>query len=168
MEDIDAHFVAINWTYRWVDFDTVFTADPDIVENPVFADEVYRATLDSREAVIAPGTPTRITGAIHCERRISGGLSDDPKVLHTTGSSGYAAINLAYLKRAKRIYLLGFNYDRFPFTKWVNGYETMLPQLEAAGVQVVNCNPDSQLPFFRKVRWECQSSILRMKSYQTL
>jgi hypothetical protein len=38
-------------------------------------------------------------------------LSDDPHTVYSGGSSGFGALNIAWLKRAKRIVLLGFEYN---------------------------------------------------------
>jgi len=38
-------------------------------------------------------------------------LSDDPGAICSGGSSGFGAVNLAWLKRSRRMILLGFDYD---------------------------------------------------------
>lgn len=92
-------------------------------------------------------------------------LSDRANGLHTGSNSGYQAINLAYLAGAKRIILVGYDL------RFVNGrshahdghavketearyiayakvYATMVPQLEAAGVEVIQTAKDSTVRCF--------------------
>ena len=101
------------------------------------------------------------------------GLSSDPTLLHTGGNSGYQAVNLAVLLGAKRILLLGYDMKHGPngekhwhedhsannpppaqLADWVKIYATMLPDLEKAGVVVVNCTPESALDCFPKAKLE--------------
>lgn len=51
-----------------------------------------------------------VPGAINLRNEDVAGLSLDPAVLRRESSSGYAALNLAVLKRAQRIVLLGYDY----------------------------------------------------------
>jgi hypothetical protein len=114
-----------------------------------------------------------IPGAIYLTRHISGGLSTDPSVIRTVGSSGYAAINLAVLKRARRLVLLGYDYNingahhyhsAYPWYKpiahgpswgyWAGNYEAIMPDLDALGVQVFNASPDSAITCFEKITIE--------------
>lgn len=93
------------------------------------------------------------------------GLSEDPRGLCHGSNSGYAAINLAYLLGAKKIILLGYDMDfvgsvthwhREPreepneFRKTLTNsmlplFSYLMDPLEAAGVQVINANPNSAL-----------------------
>lgn len=98
-------------------------------------------------------------------------LSDDPSVIHVGGTSGYAALNVAYLKKAKSISLLGFDYAQINqhwfseyswknyrsedlWKTWAKNFDSTLPQLTAAGVEVVNYSPDSRIEAFPKKRLE--------------
>lgn len=94
-------------------------------------------------------------------------LSDKPNGLCTGSTSGYQAVNLAYLAGAKRIALIGYEMH-FPggrshwhaghpvkdlssnYERWARNYQSMLPQLSVAGVEVINCTPDSRITAFRK------------------
>lgn len=94
------------------------------------------------------------------------GLSSDPGVICSC-SSGYGALNVAFLKGAKKIFLLGFDYTQggrhwYPergtrgingigFVAWAQRYGTTLPQLLEAGVQVWNANPASRIECFPKI-----------------
>lgn len=84
---------------------------------------------------------------------------------------GSSALNLAYLLGARRIVLLGFDMHDVPVERWQEGnwhdrhrdpplkdqraskfiptLEAMAPELERAGVEVVNVNRESALRCFR-------------------
>lgn len=97
------------------------------------------------------------------------GLCLDPGVIHTGGNSGYQAIGLAYHLGARRIALLGFdmqhtNDKRHWFGDhpegltnaarvdvWVKNYEPLASDLQAQGVQVVNCTRQTALHCFERL-----------------
>lgn len=96
---------------------------------------------------------TEIPGMIYLQRSHDGGLSEDPRKLETGGNSGYAAINLAYLQGAELIHLVGFDMDpsaNESYAEWIPRFRTMLPQLMARRVRVVNHNPHSHIDAFEK------------------
>lgn len=88
-------------------------------------------------------------------------------VVHTGGNSGYQAINLAYLWKAKKIILLGFTMREIDGKKhwhadheppliheilpdeWRHKMTKLAADLKAKGVDVVNCDPLSALTCFR-------------------
>lgn len=95
------------------------------------------------------------------------GLSSFRNEVHIGGTSGYAALNIAYLAGAKTIHLLGYDYHspgvhwfgRYPWRssadedlwqKWATAYNTTLPQLAATGVTVYNYSPQSRVTAFQK------------------
>ena len=87
--------------------------------------------------------------------------------IYTGGNSGYQAINLAYLWKAKKIILLGFTMREIDGKKhwhadhpkplvqqilpgeWRHKFDPLAKDLEARGVEVVNCDPLSALTCFR-------------------
>jgi len=87
-------------------------------------------------------------------------------VIATNGNSGFQAINLLYLFGYRKIYLLGFDYkntgqhwhgrhpgimDKFPnMNQWVQYINNAKPLMDAAGLNVVNCSPDSAIECFEK------------------
>jgi hypothetical protein len=96
------------------------------------------------------------------------GLSLNPFVLHSPCTSGYAAVNYAVLKGAKRIILLGYDYcragehwfkpyewesgaDEDIYALWAKQYNSMVPVLEQLGVIVWNSNPNSQITAFPSI-----------------
>jgi hypothetical protein len=154
-----------------------FSADSLFIEHR--AGQLQRLVARGIEIVLAPGAAPgsapgapkmRVPGAIYLTRKITSGLSSDPTIVHSIGSSGYAAINLAVLKHARRIVLFGFDYhtrngehyhDHFPWywqhsgwSTWAQGYESMLPALRAAGVEVINASPTSAITCFLKLTIE--------------
>lgn len=91
---------------------------------------------------------------LQCLRRgYSDGLSDDHGRLEMGGNSGYAAINLAVLKGARTIHLVGFdmNGPEAKFQQWIPRFHSMLPALDRKGIQVLNHNPASAIDAFWKV-----------------
>ncbi len=95
------------------------------------------------------------------------GLSEDPGAVHICGTSGYGALNLAYLKRARQIFLLGFDMagsghwhpepgwgGAIPLEPWAAAFDVAAEQLRAAGVHVVNCSPKSAIQAFEKISLE--------------
>jgi len=94
-----------------------------------------------------------IAGVVYLNRRHEYGLSDDPTHLCTGGNSGYAAVNLAYLKGARTIRMVGFDMDPIDgdkFVEWAPLFKTMLPQLRKKDVRVVNHNRESFITAFTK------------------
>jgi hypothetical protein len=92
----------------------------------------------------------------YVRRERADGFSDDPGALRGL-DSGFAALNLAYLRGFKDIALLGFDFmwnegrshfhegyvsqnkhtDRF-LGNWAPAFHRVVPQLEAAGCRVTN------------------------------
>lgn len=87
--------------------------------------------------------------------------------IRTGGNSGYGAINLAYLFGCRRILLIGFDMQEGPkgekhwhgdhvapltqkqqFVEWRHKCRVLAKELEAEGVEVVNCTPRSALECF--------------------
>lgn len=87
------------------------------------------------------------------------GLSEDPGAIHT-GNSAYGALGLAYHMRPKRIVLCGVDADDQPR---IDGgrtrslahlallFASAVPQLRAAGIEVVNASPWSLIECFPKI-----------------
>jgi hypothetical protein len=99
------------------------------------------------------------------------GLESDPTGLRTGGHSGYQAIGLAVHLGAARILLLGYDLrltkDRVhwfgshpsplndpreaQFLQWRTHYATLVDPLQARGVEVINCTPESALWTFPRM-----------------
>lgn len=94
-----------------------------------------------------------IDGVTYLRWSHADGLSNDPTAVCTGGNSGYAAINLAWLKGAATIHLLGYDMnpaDNAYYAEWALRFHTMLPQLARRGVKVVNHNHESFIDTFPK------------------
>lgn len=94
------------------------------------------------------------------------GLELDPSGLRTGFNSGYQAINVAVHLGAARVILLGFDCWRFsfdqnwfgphpthlesPYPLFLQAFNTIVQPLKAAGVDVVNCSPQTMLKAFRQ------------------
>lgn len=95
------------------------------------------------------------------------GLSVDQGSVHICGTSGYGALNLAYLKRARDIVLLGFDMagsghwhpepgwgGEIALEPWAAAFDDAAAQLSAEGVRVVNASPRSKILSFPRVSLE--------------
>lgn len=107
------------------------------------------------------------------------GLSLTPGIVHEGQNGGYQAINFAVLFGARRILLLGYDMQHGPkgeihhhgkhpngmnnpgdeqLAGWAAFYQTMLPDLETAGVEVVNCTRRTRLTCFPRSTIDCETS----------
>lgn len=86
------------------------------------------------------------------------------------GTSGHAALQLAVLKRSRRIVLLGFDYgfegrrshyhdayagqgagaDAETWQRWAENFDVIAPMIRARGVEVINASPASRIGCFPK------------------
>jgi hypothetical protein len=100
------------------------------------------------------------------------GLSLDETIIHQGGNSGYQAINLAFHWGAAKIVLLGFDcqivdgkahwfgqhphglVQNQPFNQWKLRFNALAEDLEAQGVDVVNCSENTALTCFKIERIE--------------
>lgn len=116
------------------------------------------------------GPCAEIEGALYIQRSRFAGLSDDPAVIQSGANSGFGAFNYAYLKRAKRIALFGFDYtdklgehycpERYHWyapgqnarywRNWGDNFIDCKAQLARAGVAVMNASPISTVVAFEK------------------
>lgn len=129
----------------------LFSVDPDWVQG-------HRRLLArhlGETYVAVDGYPecSGIDGVVYLNRMHEAGLSDDPAYVCTGGNSGYAAINLAYLKGARTIRLVGF--DMHPaenpmFAEWAPMFRSMVYQLRKKDVRVINHNLRSFITAFPK------------------
>lgn len=102
---------------------------------------------------------SRITGDQWGKARAPGGLSEDPAEINT-GNSGFGALGLAYHMRPMRVALLGIDGRQ---ERRVDGgmprslehlpalFSSAVPQLKAAGIEVVNGSPDSEVTCFPRM-----------------
>ncbi len=127
-----------------------------------FSGEVYLAVLSNFNYLEGPGK------GMYLQSTPRGtGLSCDPNLIHGT-NSGFGAVNLAFLKRASRIVLLGFDFNsggrhwhkgyrwqgrpnNIMYSKWAERLEEVAPQLEAAGIEVLDASPNGHMTKYPKV-----------------
>ncbi len=94
------------------------------------------------------------------------GLELEPSGIRSGKNSGYAAINLAVHYGARRVLLLGYDMQardgrqhffgdhawrrghQSPFALFLRTYDTLVDPLRSAGVEVINCTPDTALRCF--------------------
>lgn len=96
-------------------------------------------------------------------------LSEDPSCI-STGNSGYGAFNLAYHYRPKKILLLGIDgsigyfYTKTsknrPLTYLPKMFESTVPQIEKAGITVINGSINSTITSFP--RYTVSESLLEI------
>jgi hypothetical protein len=147
----------------------LFSLDPDwIVRRRDFV-----AAFRGERYLAAPAhIPRDIPSVTYMDRVEAIGLSDDPQVIHNGGTSGYGALNLAYLKGAKFIVLLGYDYcaiddrchwyddkttsswDQSVLDEWAANFRSTTAQLRAKGITVVNASPVSRIDAFPKLPLE--------------
>jgi hypothetical protein len=96
------------------------------------------------------------------------GVETDPTGLRTCGqNSGGAAVNLAVHLGARRIVLLGYDCgvpgskrhffgnhppalsNVSPYPTWRAAYQTMRPEMDALGIDVINCSRSTAINAFR-------------------
>ena len=123
-----------------------------------------------------------IPGVTYLKWDTAAGLSDGPGTINTGGNSGYGALGIAWLKRARRIFLFGYDMDGEKYQEWIPRFRVAALQLAAWGTEVWNMNPDSKLDAFPKAKisdfklspapgegklWgESQGAVLAIPSHQ--
>ncbi len=99
------------------------------------------------------------------------GISFNPSLIHTGYNSGFQALNIAVLKGATKILLLGFDCGIFngkshwfgdhpkgfkkanksAYSLFIKEFNYAAPQLIQAGIKVINCSLKSNLSCFEKI-----------------
>ena len=157
------HVIAVNDSYRlapWADM--LYAADHKWWKHhsycPTFAKERW-------SSVSGPGgwcqEATRY-GLSLIKTRHAITLSFDPTVIHTGWNSAFQALNIAYLRGATRILLLGVDLNNrhgshwfgdhppglqrsSPYSTFKRAFTEAAPIMAETGVKVVNCSPTSAL-----------------------
>ena len=160
-----ATVIAVNGAIDWLKrADYWFTLDPSQVNTVRARHRVpgcrYVMALSSLHR--CPDGVTRLRrleGKQFGKARAPGGLADEPDAINT-GNSGFGALNLAYHMRPRKALLLGVDAKQ---ERRVDGgmprkldhlpglFATAVPQLEAAGVEVVNGSPFSAVECFPRM-----------------
>ena len=116
-----------------------------------------------------PGKYDPIPHAINLIRtRVCDVMSEKPTHIESGGNSGFGAVNLALLKRARRVVLFGYDYyaghyceDRYAhnapghnaryWPRWGENFIRCADQLKGCGMTVINASPRSTVDAFPKV-----------------
>jgi hypothetical protein len=138
--------------------------------------EMGRSTWLRRSAIqnIPPIDRTMATwlNVFECDHE-SSVFSDDPTRLNGT-NSGACALNLAYLLKPRRLFLLGFDMNRSPkgrpywyepypwanqnggtgnkrYKEWASQFEQAAASFRSVGTEVFNVSPRSAIDVFQKI-----------------
>lgn len=161
-KDLNCRYIAINDTYKLVDFADVLYACDYKWWDRHFDDIIFNGELWTQDL-----KAKREFGLAWVLGKDKNGLGSD--CVHYGGNSGYQAINLAYLWGVSRIILLGFDcklvngkkhwFGEHPeglnknqnFTFWLHNFEKLAIDLKNENVEVINCSPDSALKCFKQM-----------------
>lgn len=156
--------VAVNGAVARLPWATAcFSADRTWINN---SREMLRGFVGEIYFAIAETDPLLQEKVHYLRRSRSTAFSTDPTIVHVPSTSGYGALNLVYLKGAREIILLGYDYcgvghwhgmyawksstDQAVWSQWATCYRSTLGQLQAAGIRVINASPDSKIDAFEK------------------
>jgi hypothetical protein len=170
------HIIAVNQAMFDVHAECAVTVDHAFVRNRVYDLKHY---AKFRPLYISIGNDPQKLGlpdiddAIYIKSEFLPGLSEDPSMLHKGSTSGYAALGIAALKKAKLVILLGFDYSVTPdrhhyhnqypwhhkandqsWHMWTTKYEPAARHCLERGITVLNASPQSALPYFQKITLE--------------
>lgn len=163
--------MGVNDTYRiapWID--TLYACDPQWWD--VHIDAVRKCYID--ELVTQDRGAAERYGLWHINSMSTNAdpkraLSNDSGYIHTGSHSGYQLLNIAYLRGAKKIILVGYDctmmngkrhwFGNHPeglnrnsnYGPWVAHYRRAATQLENHGIEVINCSPGSAIDCFPKM-----------------
>lgn len=173
------YVLAVNRTWEWLkDIDGWFTLDPDkLVMRYLFMKDTpvkrYVAVPDDygekRARIRYHQNMPKFKGITYL-RRMTGngpfsacdGLSSDPRIIHT-GNSAYGALGLARHLCPERIAMIGVDAHRAWGYAYIDGapktrldhlpalFASAIPDLSAAGIQVVNGSRRSLVDCFPKM-----------------
>jgi hypothetical protein len=109
---------------------------------------------------------TKELGINRIESRNLPGIGKHGGVIHQGGNGGHQAINLAFQAGARRIILLGFDFQgthwhgKHPaglpnppdhiFKHWLASMDETAHDLRAAGIEVLNCSPSTAIQCFKR------------------
>jgi len=101
------------WADAWVTMDCPFIKNNERFLSKPSRVPLYIALPTVR--AVGPAFAPEIKRATYIRRASNGDrISQDPCVLECGGTSGYTALNFAYLRWAREIYLFGFDYQETP------------------------------------------------------
>lgn len=123
-----------------------------------------RAFRGERVAVVDAAHAKFLRGIRYFRRSREARLSEDPGVICTGENSGFAALGMAVMRGATKVFLLGFDmkgpghfhagYEWYcphgvaDYPRWAGYFDVLADAAKARGVEVFNCNPDSAIRCF--------------------
>jgi hypothetical protein len=189
------YIVAVNGAMFDLPFaDAWITIDPTFIKSHVdflgSAGPPLYLPVPAPETSVAPDGKFApiVERAIYLKRiRREDKLSTALDTIECGGTSGFAALNLAYLKRARDIVLFGFDYtlakgshyndEHYPWWKpghhnsywpgWAKGFRPVADQLAAEQIYVANASPDSAIDAFDKITHEQALEDLELLADET-
>jgi hypothetical protein len=122
-----------------------------------------------------------VPGCHYLKRSRTVAFAEEADTLEMGGTSGYAALNFVYHKRPKVMVLFGYDYsasagdhdkpEQYPWhpeghnarywPRWARNFTEPLPQIERAGITILNASPDSTISAFRRCTIEQGLAALR-------
>lgn len=163
------YVLSVNDGFNFCKPDVIFSIDSLWLENrkaqfPTMQAPVYMAMDPNFEIEDTPN----LTVMVRKPRTKTVFLSKDSAVITNGLNSGFCALNFAYLKGAKEIFLLGFDFKGAPneshfhqgykwhtagttgrlYPIWASLFNDVAPQLRGEGVKVWNCSDNSLLTCF--------------------
>lgn len=168
--------LGVNRAAELLPCDAFFTIDVHLMEHyreriPAWCSAGVEAWLAVPEDYQRPPIP----GSRYVVRQRGEGFSSDPRAVINGLNSGYSAINLAVLRGARRIVLVGYDmdgeaershwHDGYPWYRsrhpsrcypdWARRFDALARELPE-GVEVVNANPESAITAFPRTGYEVE------------
>lgn len=171
--------IAVNDGYKHCTPDAVITLDDTWfakryeeikdIKCPVYVCTEPEKVMDTKETI------PNLVFLLRVRRAKETYLSRNPQIITNGLNSGFGGYNLAYLKGAKVIYLLGFDFNRTTegathfhegyswhdsrvanllYHNWTTIFDDTLAQVKQDGVKVYNCNVNSHLKCFEFAPYE--------------
>jgi len=129
---------------------------------------VYWAVPDENPSLIRHNIPPNVR-LLRRERGTE--MHPGPDSVNSGGSSGFGALNVAFIKRPSEVYLFGFDHHQIKgqwhaevrhyrqkrnqspirWKQWARSYETAADQFAEIGVPVYNASPDSGIQAFERM-----------------
>lgn len=130
--------------------------------------EQIKAFTGEKYIAVTEVPSNHIAGVHYLDKIRATGLSLSPDAVHVSGSSGYGALNLAFILGAKKITLLGFDYkessqhwynpnhwnktkNNISFPLWTAAFDSTVEVLQQHSVIVLNASVDSAVTAFPKI-----------------
>lgn len=161
--------LGVNRAAELVPCDATFTLDQTFLDRRSADLAAWAAAGQEVYAAVPDGWLTRgnpVVAGVRYVLRVEGTGIGRPDAMVNGKNSGYGALCLAVLKRARRIYLLGYDlrtadrdshwHDGYPwqnnrcqvyYEKWARRFDEIRDELPD-GVRVFNCNPGSVIDAF--------------------